>query len=188
MNPEVEKILAENGVDKIHHYFINSPLVNNAFTTCVLVNSSKKRIEARGVSICSMLDTFCKTEGKNKSFGRALKALIRKKNSWKIKGSARDDEYIPRSFKIKSNASDEFFRREIAPELKRIDPHLPVQIVPNGNGKKYLFDVPASYPVRLANTLFKYKSQYRPTPVSEEERDFIRGLEIFTEPIEEVDR
>lgn len=183
MNPETQRILAENGVDKIHYYFINSPIVNNAFTACVLVNSEQQRIEARGVSICSLLDTFCKSEGKNKAFGRAVKALVRRKNNWKINGSSRDDEFTQRSFKVKTQADDDRFRSEVAPELRKIDPQLPVTVSQNGKGKKYTFEVPLSYPVRLANSMFRYKSQYRPTPVNEEERDLVSSIEIFSHPI-----
>ena len=185
MNPEIQKVLNENGVDKVSFYFINSPIVNNAFTTCVLINSAQKRIEARGVSICSLLDTFSKSEGKNKALGRAIKALVRKRNSWKINGSGRDEEFIPRSFKVKTEAEDDIFRAEIAPELQRIDPQLPIRVNNGGRYKKYSFEIPVSYPVRLANSLFRYKSQYRPTPVGDEENELIKRLNIFTEPIQD---
>ena len=187
MNPKTARILAINGVDKISFYFINSAIVNNAFTTCVLINSSKQRIEARGVAICSMLDTFSKAKGKNKALGRAVKALVKKRNSWKINGSGRDEEFILRSYKVKSEADDVQFRNDIASELQRIDPELPIRVLPSGRHKKYSFEVPASYPVRLANTLFRYKSQYRPVPVGDEEQDLIKKLTIFTEPIVRIE-
>ncbi len=185
MNPDTQRILAENGVDKISFYFINSPIVNNAFTVCVLINSTEKRIEARGVSICSLMDTFSKSEGKNKAFGRAIKAIVRRKNSWKINGSGRDDEFIPRSFKVKTEIEDDKFKGDIAPELQRIDPHLPIRVQNGGRYKKYSFEIPASYPMKLANSLFKYKSHYRPVPVGEEENELLKKLTIFTEPIED---
>lgn len=186
MNPKTEKVLLENNVDKIKFYYINSPIVNNAFTVCVLINSSTQDIEARGVSICSMLDTFSKGKGKNKAFGRAIKALVRRRNSWKINGSGRDEEWVPRSYKVKSEKDDEKFRSEIALELQRIDPNLSIRIEKNAKFKRYIYEVPASYPVRLANSLFKYKSHYRPTPVGEEETELIKKLTIFTEPMEEI--
>lgn len=183
MNEDIQKILQDNDIDKISFYFINSPVVNNAFTTCVFINSSKQRIEARGVSICSILDTFSKSEGKNKAFGRAIKALVRKENNWKINGSGRDNEFVTRGMKIKSQNDEDHFRNEILEELKRIDPTMSISVKTTNRYKKYSFDIPISYPVKLANFLYKYKSHYRPTPSGVEERDLIRKTAIFTEPI-----
>ena len=185
MDEQTRKTLEENGVDKISFYYINSPLVNNAFTTCVLINSSKQRIEARGVSICSLLDTFSKSQGKNKALGRAIRALVRKQNTWKINGSGRDDEFTKRGFKVKTQEDEKYFTNEIEEELKRINPDMLVHTTRNDRYKKYSFEVPISYPVRLANLFYKYKSQYRPVPVGTEEQELIRKMTIFTEPIED---
>ena len=184
MNEDTQRLFEEHGVDKISFYFINSPLVNNAFTTCVLINSSQQRIEARGVSICSLLDTFSKSEGKNKAFGRAVKALARRENNWRINGSGRDDEFVKRGIKIKTREDELRFRETIAQELKRIDPDLLVSASKSGAYKKYSFEVPVSYPVKLANSLYKYKSHYRPIPVGEE-KELLNRLTIFTEEIQQ---
>ncbi len=185
MNEDIKQIMDENGVDKVSFYFISSPIVNNAFTTCVFLNTKQRRIEARGVSICSLLDTFCKSEGKNKAFGRAMKALLRKENDWKINGSGRDVELVSRSVKIKNQSDDDHFRSVIAEELKRIDPTMEVRVISNGSSnKKYLFKIPTSYPIKLANTLYRYKSQYRPPASGTEEFELINKMSLFTEPIE----
>jgi len=184
MNEDIQKILQDNDVDKISFYFVNTPIVNNAFTTCVFINSSKQRIEARGVSICSLSDTFCKSEGKNKAFGRAIKALVRKENNWKINGSGRDTEFVKRGLKIKSNDDETHFRSEIVEELKRIDPNMPVTVGPTRGYKKYSFDIPMSYPVRLANSLYKYKSHYRPIPVGDDEQELIKRISMLKEETE----
>lgn len=184
MNEEIQSILEENGVDKISFYYINSPLVNNAFTTCVLINSSQQRIEARGVSICSLLDTFSKSEGKNKALGRAVKALARKQNNWRINGSGRDEEFVKRGIKIKTTEDELHFRNTIAQELKRINPDTLISSAKSGAHKKYSFEIPVSYPVKLANSLYKYKSHYRPIPVGEEEQELLKKLTIFTEAME----
>jgi len=185
MNENIKKVLEESGVDKISFYYINSPLVNNAFTTCVLINSKKKCIEARGVSICSLADSFNRSKGKNKAWGRAIRALTRRENNWRINGCGRDDEVIKRSIKIKTRDDERHFRNEIAEELQRIDPQTSISSSTNGAYKKYIFYVPLSYPVKLANSLYKYKSQYRPTPVGKEEQDLLQRLTIFTEPIQD---
>lgn len=188
MNEDIRKILEENNVDKISFYFTNSPIISNAFTTCVFINSSKRRIEARGVSICSLLDTFSKSQGKNKAFGRAIKALVRKQNNWKINGSGRDDEFAKRAFKIKTQDDEKYFTNEIEEELRRIDPNMLIHTIQDNRHKKYSYEIPISYPVRLANLLYKYKSQYRPVPAGVEEQELIKKLTIFTEPIEGEDQ
>ncbi len=190
MNEDIRKILEENDVDKISFYYINSPIVNNAFTTCVLINSSKQRIEARGVAICSLLDTFSKSQGKNKALGRAIKALVRRQNTWKINGSGRDDEFARRGFKIKTQADEEYFMDKIQEELMRINADVQISIISTRSKnvaeyKRYSYEIPMSYPVKLANSFYKYKSQYRPPPVGDEEQELIRKLTIFTEPIED---
>ncbi len=183
MNEDIQKVLIDNDVDKISFYYINSPIVNNAFTTCVLINSSQGTIEARGVSICSVADTFNKSEGKNKALGRAVRALARRESNWKIHGIGRDDEYIRRSMKIKTQTDESRFANEVVPELKRIDPDMTVVITNCGSYKKYTYEIPISYPVKLANSLYRYKSQYRPTPVGAQETELLKKRSIFTEPI-----
>jgi len=186
MNPETQKILNNNRVDKVAFYVAGSAIANNVFTACVFINSKLKRIESRGVAICSLRDTFSKVKGKNIAFGRAMKALIRKENKMKINGSSRDDKVINRSFKVKDAKGDLHFRSEIAGELSRIDPTLPVNILKSGKIKKYSYNIPLSYPIKLANNFFKYKSHYRPVPVGTEEQQMLKELDIFTEPMEEA--
>ena len=41
MNEDIQRILQENGVDKISFYIINSPLINNAFTMGTLAKIDK---------------------------------------------------------------------------------------------------------------------------------------------------
>jgi hypothetical protein len=190
MNADMQKILQENDVDKISFYFMNSAVVNNAFTTCVLINSSKQRIEARGVSICSLSDTFSKSEGKNKALGRAIKALVRKENNWKINWSGRRNEFVKRSLKVKTQNDEDHFQNVVAVELARIEPSMDIIIASRGNSKgqykTYSFELPVNYPISLANTLYKYKSHYRPVPSGVEELDLMKRISIFTEPIEDL--
>jgi len=44
------------------------------FTVCLLVDGEGRAV-ARGISICSELDFFDSTQGKNRALGRAIKAL-----------------------------------------------------------------------------------------------------------------
>lgn len=171
MNNNIEHILDQNDVDKVKFYYRGAPLLNNAFTTCVFINSQAGRIEARGVSICSVKDTFCKKEGKQKAFGRAIKALVRKANDGKINATGRDFETVARSFKC-TEKDEENFRLKYIPEIMKINPDSDI-LVSDLDGKKYSrkysFDIPLSYPIRIANMIYKYKSQYRPNPAGREE-------------------
>lgn len=164
-------LFEQNGVDLVHFYNVSTPIVNNAYTVCLLLNKQLNRIEARGVAICSVMDTYNIIKGKQKAFGRAIKALKRKQNFFKINGKARKDERVQRSMKIKSGDDDKVFRNEIVPELYTIDPCTPIKVYDNTGDKylkRYTFTLPLSYPIEIANKNFKYKSQYRPLPVGEE--------------------
>lgn len=183
MNSELRKVLEENGVDRIKYYVVSSPIINNVFTTCVFINDKKGVIEARGVSICSMLDTFNKNKGRNKSFGRAMKALTRKENNWKINANKRNDETVERTFKIKSDEDFEIFKLTVLEELYTIDPKLKISIL-DTNTQKFKFAIPSNYPIKIANKHYRYKSQFRPQPANDIERELI-GDVIFTEKIED---
>ena len=161
--------LNQHGVDRVRYYNIQTPIANKVCTVCVFFNSTEGRIEARGVSICSLMDPYNNTKGKNKAFGRAIKALKRKENFYKINGKGRRNEVVRREMKIKSDE-----------ELESIDPDFEVMISPSDGTKflkKYLFDIPLSYPVEVANLYFKYKSQYRPTPVTLYEIRMVQEVE-----------
>lgn len=64
--------------DELVHY------KTNRFTDVVLVLKDQKVI-ARGISVCSPLDEYLPSVGKNKAEGRALKALVRKESTLPIR-------------------------------------------------------------------------------------------------------
>jgi hypothetical protein len=79
--PSVMEKLKENGVDKIKFYYSDKdPVVNNSFTVCLLLSNAGKLL-SRGVSICSVKDMHNKSDARDKSFGRAFKALLKKESS-----------------------------------------------------------------------------------------------------------
>jgi hypothetical protein len=170
MDTNIEHIFDQNGVDRVAFYYRSTPILNNAFTTCLFINSEKKRIEARGVSICSVKDVYCKKAGKNRAFGRAMKALVRKENDGRINPLGRDLETIRREIKCKTLEDDTQFHNKI-PEILSVDPNIDI-LVADGDGKcisKYAFQLPLSYPIKIANQTYRYKSQYRPNPAGQEE-------------------
>ena len=182
MYETIPEVLAQNGVDKISIYYKKTPLINKAYTTCVFVNTDKNRIEARGVSICSLLDIFNTSKGRNKAFGRAMKALVRRKNFQKIRSSSRDDEFVRRGIKIKSSKDEEYFHNVIGKELEKIDPALIVSTIPKSKGiKEYSFHLPLSYPVKIANKLYKYKSHFRPIASGKFEAGLLKIADLSTD-------
>jgi hypothetical protein len=170
MNPNIETIFLEHGVDRVAFYYRGTPVLNNAFTTCLFINTEKQQIVARGVSICSVKDVYRRKTGKHRSFGRAMKALVRKENGEKINAGARDFETTRREIKCKTPEDEADFTEKI-PEILTIDPSIDIMVT-KGNGKyssRYAFQLPLSYPIRVASKIYKYKSQYRPNPAGQEE-------------------
>lgn len=172
MNNSNQEVLKENGVDKISFYWESTPIINNAFTACLFINSEKNRIEARGVSICSLRDTFNRKKGKSRSFGRAMKALTRKENGYKINPIGREDEFVKRTIKIKNKDSDKEFLEVKAKELMKIDPNMELVIMEINSKtllKKYGFLLPVNYPITVTNQTLRFKSHYRPNPTGKVE-------------------
>jgi len=177
MEVDDKQLLTENSVDKVKFYFKDSPLSNRVITTCLFINSEKQRIEARGVAICSLRESFSEKDGKNRAFGRAKKALIRKVNSERINAKGREDELVHRLYKIKTKEDDEDFILVKAKELASFDPNLDVTIIDGDNKflRKYLVRIPANYPIALASRYYRFKSQYRPNPSGAVEVELLRG-------------
>lgn len=169
-----KETLEQHGVDKIFFYYEDTPLTKNIHTTCLLINTKEKRIEARGVSICSLLDTFSKKEGRMKSSGRAIKALINKSNFYEINPFGREQEKVTRTVTIKDKEEYEYFWDQLFPEISLLNQ--PVKVIdPICKGerciKKYRFVIPANYPIERAGKFFRYKSEFRPEPVNDLENE-----------------
>ena len=176
MDASTQQVLDKNGVDKISFYWEDTPIINNAFTACLFIKSEKNRIEARGVSICSLRDSFSKKKGKSKAFGRAMKALVKRENDYKINAFGREDEFIKRTIKIKNEDSDKEFLKTKAKELIDINPAMELIITEINNKhmlKKYSFELPINYPMEVTNKSFRFKSQYRPNPTGKVELNLL---------------
>jgi hypothetical protein len=176
MEENLKKTLAENGVDKVYFYTHSTNVLQNVYTTCLLINTEKKQIEARGVAICSICDAHQKAEGKNKAFGRAMQALLRRKNDLKIRLKNRNQFYSKKKITVKSEQDKENFKKNIFPELKEIPGDVKMSIAPHGKGKQVTFYIPSNYPLKIANKNYKYKSQYRPKPAGSIEVNYLKSL------------
>jgi len=172
MKQEIDQILENNKIDKIKFYQYTTPLTNNIFTACLFLNTEKKQIVARGVSICSLRDSFIKKKGKHKAFGRAVEATVHKTNSYKIKSEGREEEFVTRVMKIKTVDKEKEFKATIIPELLKINPKMPISISKANNRTLYSFKLPVSYPMIEAHKFFKYKSSYLPNVANGEENKF----------------
>jgi len=174
MDEQVLQKISNLGVSKIRYYPYSTPLVNNLFTICLLLDDNKKPL-SRGISICSLLDTHRKKEGKNRSFGRAVKAILSQKNSEIIlvRPDRWEDEYVVRSFKEKSKKDSDYFTNIVLPEIpsnaimRSID-------VKRGSVtfKKHMIYLPRIHPIEVAVHFFSYKSEYQPT-LNDFEKDWI---------------
>lgn len=165
-----KEVLEQNGVDKIFFYYEDSPLAKNIHTTCLFINTKEKKIVARGVSICSLLDTFSRKKGKNKSIGRALKALIHKNNFFEINTSGREQEIVTKTITIKDEKDHEQFLNKLISEISLLNK--PVTIFEPFSShekyiKKYKFNIPANYPIEKTGRSFRYKSEFSPEPVND---------------------
>lgn len=104
MNPverkaEIEAIKNQNNIVEFIN-FVEHDSKNNKkaiFTICNIRNRESKELLARGIAICSVLDNFVKKTAKHISLGRAMKALVRKKNDEMIRNvpeTAEIPEYL----------------------------------------------------------------------------------------------
>ena len=138
-NPDISGKLKENGVKKIKFYYSDKdPVVGNVFTVCLLL-SEEGKILSRGVSICSVMDMHNKQDARDKSFGRALKAIISKATDEK-------DKINPNRFTIRIG--------DISLE----------SVLVRKNGVR----IPLNYPLRETVKQFKYKSEFNPVPTQKE--------------------
>ena len=172
MKQSVEEVFNNNNITTVKFYYHKTPLANNIFTVCLLANETQ--IMARGISICSLKDTYNKTKGRNKAFGRALHAVIHHKNDWKIKSESREDEFMIKTFKCRTEEQKDNFTNNISQELLTVNPNLPITIQEHKKYIEYSFQLSLNYPMILTHKLFKYKSSYKPNPVTKEEIDLFK--------------
>jgi len=162
----VSKILKEYGISKIKFYYKNCPIIGNIFTACLLV-SDEKKIISRGVAICSILDGHRKQEGRKIALIRAKKAMFKKESGDKIKSDLLLGWKYRKSFKIKNEKMKYML-------LKNLD-YLGFPFEEknfNDNIKRVDVFIPYNYPISVAGSLFKYKSEFQPTPTDDEKEMF----------------
>lgn len=79
-NMKKKRKLPEVNIDKTYFYYLKDKNGQPVVTVCLMMDE-KTRQWARGVSICSLSETFKYGKGRNKAYGRAKRALIWKESS-----------------------------------------------------------------------------------------------------------
>jgi len=156
--------LKECGVDDIRFYYNNCPLVGNIFTACVMFSEDKK-ILARGVAICSIIDFHNKKIARKVSKSRAAEAIFKGSDSHEIYPNLHDsrDLYnIQKCFKIKS----EELKGELLQKINKLGfTHITRQFE---KYERIFVTIPYIYPVEKTREYFKYKSEFKPEPTRDE--------------------
>lgn len=127
-------------ISKIKFYEFETS-VGTIITVCLLIGD-RMSVIARGVSICSILDNYRKKEGKNRSLGRAMKAIHNAESGLPLRPHNRIDldAFVAKTIKVDKNrwrtsrypkysslyeAADSFkFKSEFLPELTEYEKQL----------------------------------------------------------------
>jgi hypothetical protein len=139
---------------RIRYSYKKTDILNNAFTVCEIEDADRKLI-ARGISICSILDNHIRKKSRNIAFGRAMKALISGENSYEIIPDRNVEFWIEKiiisdSEKLERAAQEAIQNNLLFCPAKKNDK----------SGIK--IDVPKSYPIKVAAKYFQFKSEYMP--------------------------
>lgn len=155
-NGKLKEILRER-INKIEFKEIKDSILGVLYMVCEFSNEGE--LLARGVSIRSLLDGFSRKKGKNKAFGRAVKALLSKTSTEPIREFIPEDTIISRSLTCKDDSTKEAF--------KRLLPYLESS---NKRGEKIFYKVCSFLPLEIVSWSIDFKSEFKPTPVEFWER------------------
>lgn len=155
---------------KNYKYYEYWGLGEHLFTTCLAFDYENALI-SRGLSIKSFEDNFKRSNGKDRAKGRAVKAAVNCSSSDEIRFPDRFEGIVTRKFRAKDKKQLDFFYSDIAPRLGGEGNY-----TKNDDGKIIVFTykLPTSYPLIIANTFFKFKSEYLPKMVDLEADLFTR--------------
>lgn len=152
-NGKLKEILRKK-INKIEFKEIKNSILGMLYMVCEF--SLDGKLLARGVSIRSLLDGFNRKRGKNKAFGRAVKALLSKSNSEPLREYIDEDTVLRRSFTSK-NEKD-------SAEFLKIVPYLESSTSRNG---KYEYRVNPLLPLLLAKRdKIVVKSEFNPSSLT----------------------
>jgi hypothetical protein len=163
---EADQQLKSFGIKTIKYYYKNCPLIGNIFTSCVLMSEDQK-ILARGVAICSLVDSHNKTIARRLSLKRAKKAFFKKTNNDEINPNGPKAYMdVVKYFKIKDQETE----NEIVEKVNNLN-FVYSERELNGSKRLDVF-IPYFYPLDVTLEYFKFKSEYNPQPTDEEKKMF----------------
>ena len=165
----VPKQLKDAGINEIKFYYKNAPLVGNIYTTCVLLSEDNKML-ARGVAICSVLDSHDKKAARKLSRDRALAAYFHRNNSLEI---SKDDPLFQAAMLFSKDMVRKTFKfktEEIKNTLLQDAVNLGFESHIEQN--KLVLYIPYYYSIIESKKYFTWKSEFNPTPTEEEKRIF----------------
>jgi len=142
------------GISEVQFNEIKDTSFGTVITICTMFDNNKKPY-SRGISICSLADTFNRKTAKRISFDRAMLAIEDEKTSGRI----RTKEYyksVRRKICI-NNQNPETIKDLYLTKIKHVK-------VINIKGREWLeFTINSFYPLELAKSLgIKYKSEFKP--------------------------
>lgn len=151
-NGKLKEILKQK-IDKVELKEVKDKLLGVLYMVCEFSNNGV--LLARGVSVRSLLDGFNKKKGKNKAFGRAVKALLNETSTEDIRECIPDEELINRSITVKGDETYE--------ELRRLDGVIPSY---KQSGNKIFYQINSFLPLEIVrSTGIQFKSEFKPVRV-----------------------
>lgn len=169
MTKEINDDLKNAGIFELKYYYKKIPVVGNIFTVCALFSENKEML-ARGVCICSLLDSHNKKTARKLSRDRALNAFFNQTNSLDILKdplgcAASNFETLAKTIQYK----DEKECKQIIKDVEEIGFEITYN---NLEYKKITFLIPYGYPMTVTKQHFNYKSEYKPVPTEDEKKIF----------------
>ena len=149
-------------VKKAKFFYYKTPLFNNVFTVCTFFGNDNK-ILSRGISICSLLDSFVKKEGRRRSYSRAMKALYSEENNFLINGEPEYNGIVNRQYKTKSLTDVIHFEEILFPLYHQYIDFYKHIVDDTGRTRKIIYQIDKNYPIIETSKFFNYKSEYKPT-------------------------
>lgn len=151
---EALKEILRGKINKIEFKEIKDDILGVLYMVCEF--SLNGEILSRGISVRSLLDSFSKKKGKNKAFGRSVKALLSKSNSYPVRVATKPVTPVNRVFTYKNDSEKHKFLK--------LQPFLDKCHVNNKECKIY-YKINPSLPLALVNEFVRFKSEYKPDPV-----------------------
>lgn len=162
MSNKIERVknLIADKVQKVEFLEYKSKIIGTLFMSCTffMKNNVGQLPLARGISICSLSDPFNRKKGKKFAYGRAAKALATDCSSSDFRYVVVKHKKIKRTFLTNNDDNWDEFEKIINNIYK-------YNRIKKGEKVGYEFIISNFYPLSMAKMVFRYKSEYMPTPI-----------------------